>query len=43
MVRLHKAQIRALDAWIGKQTETVSRPEAIRQLLDRALTPSVLM
>lgn len=30
-------QLAALDAWIAKQREPVSRPEAIRQLLARAL------
>jgi hypothetical protein len=38
MVRMHKPQIKALDRWIGKAE--LSRPEAIRQLVDWALKQS---
>jgi metal-responsive CopG/Arc/MetJ family transcriptional regulator len=37
MVRLPPDQLKALDAWIAKQREHRSRPEAIRQILERAL------
>jgi hypothetical protein len=42
MVRLHRPQIAALDSWIKAQHEPVSRPEAIRRLLDRMLLSRVL-
>jgi hypothetical protein len=42
MVRLHKPQLVALDSWIKRQSEPVSRPEAIRRLLDRLLGSRVL-
>jgi len=32
-VRLHPEQLTALDAWIEKQGEDLSRPEAIRRIL----------
>jgi len=37
VVRMHDRQIVALDAWIAAQGEDVSRPEAIRRLIDSAL------
>jgi hypothetical protein len=38
MVRLHKTQLAALDAWIAEQSEPKpSRPEAVRRLVDQAL------
>ena len=37
MVRLHDGLLEPLDAWIKKQREHRSRPEAIRQILERAL------
>ena len=37
MVRVQPDQLAALDAWIEKQREARSRPEAIRELLERAL------
>lgn len=36
-VRLQPDQIAALDAWIAAQPETVTRPEAIRQLIQRGV------
>jgi hypothetical protein len=35
-VRLHPEQLAALDAWIAKQPEEVSRPEAVRRILEAA-------
>jgi hypothetical protein len=35
MVRMHKPQLTAIDAWIGKSG--LSRPEAVRQLVNWAL------
>ncbi len=37
MLRLQPAQLSALDAWIAVQDEPISRPEAIRRLLNFAL------
>jgi hypothetical protein len=37
LVRLPPANIEKLDKWIGKQSEPLSRPEAIRRLVERAL------
>jgi hypothetical protein len=38
MVRLPAAHVAKLDAWIiSKQPESVSRPEAIRRLVEKAL------
>jgi hypothetical protein len=37
MVRLEPAQFDALDAWIEKQKEPPSRPEAIRRLVEVGL------
>jgi hypothetical protein len=37
MVRLHEPQLSKLDAWIARQQDEPSRPEAIRRLLDEAL------
>jgi len=37
MVRLHRPQIVSLDNWRAHQTDNLSRPEAIRRLLDIAL------
>jgi hypothetical protein len=36
MVRMHKPQVREIDQWIGDSD--ISRPEAIRQLVDWALS-----
>jgi Arc/MetJ-type ribon-helix-helix transcriptional regulator len=36
-VRIHPEQLQHLDEWITKQREKRSRPEAIREILDRAL------
>jgi metal-responsive CopG/Arc/MetJ family transcriptional regulator len=36
-VRIQPDQLKALDAWITKQREHRSRPEAIREILERAL------
>jgi hypothetical protein len=36
-VRLQPAQLAALDAWIDKQKEPYTRPEAIRAILAGAL------
>jgi hypothetical protein len=37
VVRMHDRQISAIDAWIAAQDEDLSRPEAIRRLVDAAL------
>jgi hypothetical protein len=38
-VRLHDEALRRLDTWIARQGESdLSRPEAIRRLVDEALT-----
>jgi len=37
-VRLHAPQIAQLDAWIAKQDDAPSRPEAIRRLVEMGLT-----
>jgi hypothetical protein len=39
-VRLEPDQLAALDAWIMKQAEPLTRPEAIRQLIERGLHPN---
>lgn len=41
LVRLQPAQLAALDAWIGRQdAQLLSRPEAIRRLVEQALAIS---
>jgi hypothetical protein len=40
MVRVHDDLLVPLDEWIGKQREHRSRPEAIRELLEQALSHS---
>jgi len=41
LVRLQPAQLAALDAWIGRQdAQLLSRPEAIRRLVNQALAVS---
>ena len=40
VVRMHDRQIAALDSWIVAQDETVSRPEAIRRLVELGLESS---
>ena len=37
LVRLRPAQLKALDAWIGRQTTTLTRPEAIRAMMETIL------
>jgi hypothetical protein len=37
IVRMHDRQISAVDGWIATQDDNVSRPEAIRRLVDLAL------
>lgn len=37
MLRLQPDQLSKLDAWITRQDKPVSRPEAIRMLLEAAL------
>lgn len=37
-VRLQPDQMTALDAWIGRQADEPSRPEAMRRLLTMALS-----
>jgi hypothetical protein len=36
-VRLQPAHLKALDAWIAKQTTSVTRPEAIRAMMETIL------
>ena len=40
LVRLQPAKLAALDAWIARQDTQLSRPEAIRRLLEQALAVS---
>jgi hypothetical protein len=40
LVRLQPAQLAALDAWMGRQDAQLSRPEAIRRLVEQALAAS---
>jgi hypothetical protein len=40
LVRLQPAQLAALDAWIARQNAQLSRPEAIRRLIEQALAVS---
>jgi hypothetical protein len=37
MVRLPPKQLECLDRWMAKQSEELTRPEAIRRLVDHAL------
>ena len=37
VVRMHDQQIAAIDAWIAMHDEEVSRPEAIRRLVELGL------
>jgi len=37
LVRLHRPLMSALDAWIASQDDELSRPEAIRRLVEQAL------
>ena len=37
VVRMHDQQIEAIDEWIDKQGEKISRPEAIRRLVELGL------
>src|ERR1700732_5569884 len=36
-VRLHPPQLKALDAWIDKQDASLTRPEAIRAMMETIL------
>ena len=36
-VRLQPAQLEALDAWIAKQSRPLTRPEAIRAMMETIL------
>lgn len=38
IVRMHKPQIAAIDAWTKAQGDQISRPEAIRRLVQLGLT-----
>jgi len=38
MVRVQPSQLSALDRWIARQENALTRPEAIRQLMDFALS-----
>jgi cytochrome c553 len=37
LVRMHDQDLKLLDAWISKQKEPSSRPEAIRRLVELGL------
>lgn len=37
VVRMHEEQIVAIDEWIDEQDEKISRPEAIRRLVEIGL------
>jgi hypothetical protein len=41
MVRLLPEPLAALDAWIAKQREPVSRPEAIRRLIEAGIKAKI--
>ena len=43
MVRVHTEDAARLDAWIAAQDAKVSRPEAIRRLVDMALREGALI
>jgi hypothetical protein len=40
LLRLHDPQLTRLDEWIRHQEDEPSRPEAIRRLIERALSGS---
>lgn len=40
VVRMHNRQIAAIDGWIAMQNEDMSRPEAIRRLVNSGLERS---
>ncbi len=40
IVRMHKPQIEAVDAWIAAQDAEMSRPEAMRRLIELGLMAS---
>jgi hypothetical protein len=40
MVRLQPSLLTRLDAWVGRQEDEPSRPEAIRRLIERGLAGS---
>lgn len=40
LVRLYAEQLKGLDAWIVKQDDAPTRPEAIRRLVEQALSTS---
>jgi hypothetical protein len=37
VVRMHDHQVASIDAWVAKQAEAISRPEAIRRLVEIGL------
>lgn len=37
LIRLHAPQLVVLDSWIARQSDSPSRPEAIRRIVGRAL------
>jgi hypothetical protein len=37
VVRMHDVQVASIDAWIAKQGVAISRPEAIRRLVELGL------
>jgi hypothetical protein len=37
LVRMHKHQLVAIDAWVVAQKDAITRPEAIRRLVDLGL------
>jgi hypothetical protein len=37
VVRMHDQQVASIDAWIAKQGDAISRPEAIRRLVEIGL------
>lgn len=38
-LRLHPPQLAKLDAWINREAPGISRPEAIRRLIEERLKP----
>lgn len=42
-VRMPPAELAALDAWIGRQKEPMTRPEAIRRIVSDAMPKTVIV
>lgn len=42
LVRMHERQLAEIDSWIAGQTEKLSRPKAIRRLVDIGLRATAM-